>query len=802
VLQSVPFDGTWQTERAIFRDVETGATIVRLTNDPWANQLSYFRGNWGADGRYVVFRRRPGMWERSTVTHGPMIVRSDGRQLRNAFRDYHLVRQHVCSPTDPCVCYAMNGDNRLVAFDLRSGNVRQIVRAMRACWQLKISPDGKYLMGRGPLDRAGKGLWIVSSDGREYHEIPVPEAIHDSYQFHPSQKKIMFWYEDRYRQEGFVQCDFDGKNMTKVPIQFDWNHGDMGLDRGAHTGGYITRIQDNAWLPKEPLFAKPGVEYYDNPANYNGYLTWMPKDRPWVYATRSVGLPYLSEIQAFPTEPAPDGVVNRYRICYTGLKRSVVLDNPDASPDGTKVLFNSNMFGQVDVYYVVARLPERPVGVKVDAAAEGVRLMWTAPAHHAEIAGYHVYRSAQSGVGFVPLTRTPVPAMEFTDRHSPAAGTMFYAVTAVEHSGLESGLSEEATMDRMKGAKRRLFVETEKAKCQPGMWIGFDGRASNLQYVWMRAHEREGHAALAINLPELRGPCQVWARVRGEKGAQFTLSAQGKSVSLHAHPSREWTWVKFRGALSLKPGKCEALLASSTYGSAVDCLALSDDPDFAPAASPRIEWPKLPVVSRVEAAVTSPYTVNLAWQCPESDTFHHYNLYCGHVADFAVEQSRLVASPDRNGYYDWGLTPGQTIYYRVTVVDRAGNESAPSSPVQVVLPKLHRVLIEKHPAATIDFDVPKSGTYVVWLKLKRGKGSGQYIDVKPDSARGATWTCAFDGLSDESWFTYDQWGRLPLTVGQHRLTIENKTPHTITALLLTNDFSYKPEGHANILSGW
>ncbi len=141
-------------------------------------------------------------------------------------------------------------------------------------------------MSRSDLERGGRGLWIVSGDGREYHEIPVPEAVHDSYQFHPSQKKIMFWYEDRYRKEGFVQCDFDGRNMTKVPVQFDWNHGDVGPDRGVHADGYITRIKGNTWLAKEPLFARPGVEYYDDPCHYNGYLTWMPKDQLWVYATR------------------------------------------------------------------------------------------------------------------------------------------------------------------------------------------------------------------------------------------------------------------------------------------------------------------------------------------------------------------------------------------------------------------------------------------------------------------------------------------------------------------------------------
>ncbi len=74
--------------------------------------------------------------------------------------------------------------------------------------------------------------------------------------------------------------------------------------------------------------------------------------------------------------------------------------------------------------------------------------------------------------------------------------------------------------------------------------------------------------------------------------------------------------------------------------------------------------------------------------------------------------------------------------------------------------------------------------------------------MKLDRGPATTWTVTFDGLSDLSWFTYDQWGRFPLTAGPHRLTIENQTKHVILTVLVTNDLSFQPEGHVNILSGW
>lgn len=58
--------GAWQTERVYFKDVDAGATMIRLTNDRWADELSCFQCHWSADGKTIVFRRRPGTACRST----------------------------------------------------------------------------------------------------------------------------------------------------------------------------------------------------------------------------------------------------------------------------------------------------------------------------------------------------------------------------------------------------------------------------------------------------------------------------------------------------------------------------------------------------------------------------------------------------------------------------------------------------------------------------------------------------------------------------------------------------------------
>lgn len=796
-------DGAWQSERVIFRDVDTGATMVRYTNDRWCDQLSYFQGNWSADGKTIVFRRRPGMWEGSTPTAGPMAVSADGTGLRNVFRDYPMVRGEVCSPTDPATCYAVaDGDRKVVAFDLATGKPRQVLREVARGWHMKISLDGKYLMNRADTSK-GKGIWIAGVDGKEFYEIAIPEAIHDSYRFHPSQKKIMFWFEGQFHDEGFVQCNFDGSEMTRVNVKFDWNHGDVGPDRGVHCGGWVTKVEGHTWGPYTSLLAKPGVEYYDAPADYNGYTTWWPKDRAWAYHTRITRRPALSEVQESGIDVAPDFVVNRYRICYTGLIRGGALDCPNASPDGTKVLFNTNFLGAVNIVGVVARRPEPPTGLSLgQGQGQPAVLTWKPPGHHAEIAGYHVYRSEASGTGFVPLTDKPIAETAFTDRSADPGRGRFYAVAAVETSGLESPLSDEIATQV---SRRRLFVEMDGAALTPEMWVAFRGDASNLHYIWMRKKNAAGKATLALTPAQqaVQGPATLWARVRGEEGAAFAVVAGASSAAVSCKPATAWTWVKAEGQLGMKDVK--ALVFSSTrYASAVDCICLTDDAAFDPSRVPRMAVAAPKAVQGLTVQAASPYAARLQWQAAAEPAFHHYNVYGGASETFTPDQTTLVASPDKTSMVDWGLAAGRRVCYRVAAVDRFGQEGPASAAVAVEMPAIksvHLAATVTGASPTVEFDAPAKDTYVVWLKLKKAQAQGSYIEVKVDG-KGSTWTAGLDNLAEECWLSYGAWGRFDLDAGKHTLTLNNKAAVGIDKVVITNDQAYRPEGHVNVLSGW
>jgi hypothetical protein len=819
-------DGRWQTERVIFTDLTTGAIIYRLTSDPFADELSYFKGNVSADGSTLLFRRRPGMWESSTATHGPMAMDADGTGLRNAFRDFRLVRRLVTSFTDPRLCFGTGDETRLVAFDLKTGRTdHEIAMLAGQPWHLKASLDGQYVMGRGLLSSGEKGLWIYSVDGKERYEIPVPESIHDSYQFVPGQRKVMYWYEGRFREEGFVVRDFDGGNLTHVDVQFDWNHGDCGFDRGAHTDGYITRLEGGTWKPTEWLCkADPKAEYYDDPADYNGYLAWRPKDDLWAYSTRILARPYLSEIHLMALEPVSGDVATRCRLCLTNLHRGAALDSPESSPDGTKVFFNSTMLSSCSVYMVVARNPEPPVDVTVRWTGGSPTLTWQPARHHAETRGYRVYRSGTSGSGYGEVNTEPMGATTLTDRAAPSDKASFYVVTAQEHSGLESRPSDEVIVSPPvlgAGAVRETlaYAEAESGAHGPEVWRAFHASASDLYYVWARQRGTPGRISVPVRVPHA-GTFRVWLRACSLTGEPISLRLSAGAAELETEVSANtWSWLLLAGELRLRQGTAPLQLEIGGYGGAVDQVALSGG-HRAPSDAPRLPGfgPDVGAVSDVKAEPCGPFAARLAWAPVHSSRLHHYNVYQGSTGDFAPSRAALVASPDAPPYVDWSLRPGTTYYYRASAVDTNGVEvlspavkvttealAVVQAGLPVNEPSADAASGQQSPApraSVCGFEVSQPGKYVVWLKLKAGRGPGTYLDVGIDGAPKVAWTIQLDGQSDTPWFRYNEYALFDLSAGAHTLNLSNKTPHSVTEALITNDLTFTPKGHVNMPMGW
>jgi hypothetical protein len=102
---------------------------------------------------------------------------------------------------------------------------------------------------------------------------------------------------------------------------------------------------------------------------------------------------------------------------------------PICSPDETKIVYDSDLLGQPDMWVAVWQRPEAPQDVQF---ANG-SLRWKAPVKHRETAGYVVYRKSDGN--WSPVTGL----VAGTSMDGLADGT--YAVAAREWSGLESGLA-------------------------------------------------------------------------------------------------------------------------------------------------------------------------------------------------------------------------------------------------------------------------------------------------------------------------------------------------------------------------
>ena len=92
--------------------------------------------------------------------------------------------------------------------------------------------------------------------------------------------------------------------------------------------------------------------------------------------------------------------------------------------------------------------PKTPAGLEAESstyasaftAVKNVHLTWRAVS---DAAGYNVYRSNFSRVGFAKVNSSPLEAVDFTDRALKANSAYYYVVTAVWPGGLESNFSRE-----------------------------------------------------------------------------------------------------------------------------------------------------------------------------------------------------------------------------------------------------------------------------------------------------------------------------------------------------------------------
>ena len=115
--------------------------------------------------------------------------------------------------------------------------------------------------------------------------------------------------------------------------------------------------------------------------------------------------------------------------------------------DGATRLF-IRLLGDCAIEGVVS--PLGPIGapenLQATAAAGSVQLTWNASAHPG-CAGYNLYRAPAVGGPYAKLNAAPIAGVSYVDAPVADPAAWFYALTAVEDTGLESVFSPPAQAD-------------------------------------------------------------------------------------------------------------------------------------------------------------------------------------------------------------------------------------------------------------------------------------------------------------------------------------------------------------------
>jgi len=242
--------------------------------------------------------------------------------------------------------------------------------------------------------------------------------------------------------------------------------------------------------------------------------------------------------------------------------------------------------------------------------------------------------------------------------------------------------------------------------------------------------------------------------------------------------------------------------------------------------------------SGVQVAELSPNTLRLEWEPVSAPDLDHYNVYCGSAPDVECSQSALVGSPSENEWVDWGLGLDRGYWYRLTAVDRSGNESAPSGTVRGRTPSFEPVRIElstesatvqgmslcdgceegqevlspdeeaQNLSASWEFEVPRAGLYAIWGRSTFGRPEDQSKGRGPRRLIPQFELSIGDGpvIEWQAWGFWGEWhwspaGRMvtgspelfELEKGRHALRLKPKTAASVlSAIVITDDPTWWP----------
>jgi len=818
------------SERTVFIDKETNGLIWRMTSDPAIDKNEYTDiPVWSADGRYMLFlTARNGGAER-------WLMEANGNNPK-PLSDFADIPPDagIWSVRYPDIIYyaekeIQNGRitlTHIISANVRTGEKETIVSVNGDLGKMmpphpseKLFLFGDHMGGAWTDKDHPSRAFIVSRRG-EVSEVRFDKLYH-RLRFTKSPDGRIFYNFDQPRTSW--TCLPDGTDRIEIKVN----------------GGHPDWMEGGEWVIFNVREVLPdGTRNFDlryDAIRYDGtgLKTLYPygghastcRDGTHIVCD---GGPGAGSVNMVSTDSANTSQVlfmnHTSRYDHTNRwhpDHHSTHPHPNSSPDGTKVMSNSDVIGQYsDIYVSVARYPDPPLNIRSQVRGNHIRLSWEKPLRSQEVEGYHVYRSKTSGYGYQRLTEDPVTGNEYI---MPVESQGYFVVTAMEYSGLQSRPSPEVYY---KGSaawegEASIVIEAEAGRCSLPFEVQMDMKSrSNGYLVHSRNREKGGTLRFRVTVP-FEGRYHCWALVTG-KGS-LVVKVNGQEAAPFWGNETLWSWQKSPGSLLLHQGENMLELTGQEGTEKIDKLFITSDPACQPSGLMKLcnDTPSCP--ANVAPSPLSENSIHLGWDQVKGAAY--FNVYASSDSVFPLDQQHLVGSPSATRFIDWGLELNKVKYYRITSVNLLGNESGGSClvhsypiqcfPVYLELPVdgADRYQMEKETdpqtgmtavRATAEdaylvheFQIPESGDYAIWGYAMIPPDGKAVFDVVIDDSIQTTW---------EVYGMYNTWKWSPLgrktsgspeqfrlEAGKHTLKLSEKLSKGWSGdMVITNDPSFFP----------
>ncbi len=834
-LDTVRRGDAYLSERSVFRDTSTGCTIWRMTSDPAVDVDDYHDiPSWNADGSVIGFLSgRTGdklrwLMDANGANLRPMPTPPGGPQSSAGYWSVIHRDRFYYSTIDADGTHVM-------ALNPFTGEVQEIVGVPGDCGVLMPPHPSErtFLFGKRQ-DRPGETptfhpeisdeaswIYVVGLEG-DVREIALERRWHRLRFTKADDQRIFFNFDNPRTQYTILP---DGSERHEIPYAGshpDWTVG--GAELTYYADGSIWGVQYDGTGRREVI--RLGSGGHGGPTRDGTHM---------VSDTHGGENPlYPESVLTLRTDGT--GVAHPIFRHQSSFYAHSQLWHPDhhsthahpaASPDGTKQILNSDMLGEFsDVYIGINRLPDPPRDLRVRLDGRSIMLNWTEPAQARELRGYNIHRYDEETHAWKLLTYRPQRGTGWRgpQRKEPA----YYVVTAVEHSGLESRPSNQVYQlgNEYWDGLVRMTWEAEAAEMAWPMHEMMDPiGASNRYYAGCEGRVSGGSVRFPVDLPASRD-FRIWARVRG--AGALAVTVDGAAVGEAACSADDWSWVAAGAPRRIMSGAHEIIFTPTTGGECLDEILVTDDAALVPVGLMGLDSAAPEVPSGLTAEPADSNAILLKWNELKSGELDHFNVYCGTAPEFECAQGALVGSPSEHEFVDWGLRPGGSVWYRVTSVDRFGNESAQCEPIAATLPEVspsvHLLLsadkarrrgmeLEQEPAvqgkvlarssqleepsAEWGLSLPASGLYALWGRSTHRREEPAVFGVEVDGESLGTW---------QVWGRWGEWVWSPMGrkwtgspelfeigAGRHTLRLLPRTPTSrIADVVITNDPSWWP----------